>query len=96
MLNSRRGTEHRREELSMAWARLEFVLAGVFTVLAVLTVFVPTWIEEVFKIEPDMGSGALEWMVVAAFGVLAVVAALRGRHHYRAATASQSNLRHTV
>jgi hypothetical protein len=69
----------------MARARLEFALAGVFAFLAVLTAFVPTWIEEVFKIEPDAGSGVLEWGIVAGFGVLALVAGLLGRRDYQLA-----------
>lgn len=72
----------------MTRARIEFLLAGVFVILAVLTAFVPTWIEEVFKVDPDAGSGALEWAIVGLFGVLAIVSALFGRHHYRVATAS--------
>ena len=54
---------------------VEFVLAAVFFVLAVVTGVNPEWIEEVFGTDPDSGSGALEWVIVAAFGVLAVVAA---------------------
>jgi hypothetical protein len=70
----------------MTRARVEFALAVIFAVLAVITAFVPTWIEEVFKIEPDAGSGELEWLIVAVFGVLAVAAGLLGRRHYRIAT----------
>ncbi|WP_344810137.1 hypothetical protein [Microlunatus ginsengisoli] len=54
---------------------VEFVLAAMFGVLAVVTAVNSEWIEEVFGIDPDGGSGALEWAIVAAFGVLALVAA---------------------
>jgi hypothetical protein len=71
----------------MIRVRVERALAGIF-VLALLTAFVPTWIEEVFKIDPDATSGSVEWLIVAAFGALAVAAALLSRHHYRAITDS--------
>jgi hypothetical protein len=54
---------------------IEYVLAAVFVVLAVITVTTPQWIEALFGIDPDRGSGALEWLIVALFGLLAVVAA---------------------
>jgi hypothetical protein len=65
----------------------EFTLAAVFVVLAILTAVNPQWIEAVSGTDPDGGSGALEWVSVAVFGGLAVLAAglgtrtavLRGR-----------------
>lgn len=54
---------------------VEFVLAGIFVLLAIVTAVNPQWIETVFGIDPDRGSGALEWIIVASFGVLALVAA---------------------
>lgn len=54
---------------------VEFILAGVFAILAIVTVVNPQWIEAVLRVDPDAGSGALEWLIVAAFGVLALVAA---------------------
>lgn len=67
----------------MTRARLEFSLAGICAALAILTAFVPDWMEVIFKVDPDAGSGALEWMIVAAFGALAVFAAGLARRHYR-------------
>ena len=66
---------------------VEFALAAVFVLLAILTAVNPQWIEAVFGIDPDGGSGGLEWVTVVAFGALALVAAglgtrtaiLRGR-----------------
>ena len=57
---------------------IEYVLAAVFVVLAVITLTTPQWIEIVFRVDPDRGSGALEWVIVAGFGLLAVVAAALG------------------
>jgi hypothetical protein len=76
----------------MTRARVEFAVAGIFLVLAGLTAFVPTWIEEVFRIEPDAGNGELEWLIVAVFGVLAVAAGLLGRRHYRLATSDSPTI----
>jgi hypothetical protein len=57
---------------------VEYVLAGVFVVLTILTLVMPQWIEAIFRIDPDRGSGALEWAIVAVFGVLALIAAAFG------------------
>jgi branched-subunit amino acid ABC-type transport system permease component len=48
--------------------------AVVFALTASIAVmFAPEWIEEVFHISPDHGSGQLEWLF-AALGVLGVLA----------------------
>jgi hypothetical protein len=64
-------------ELGVQMVRMivEFTLAAVFVVLAIVTAVNPQWIEAVSDIGPDGGSGALEWIIVAALGVLAVIAA---------------------
>jgi len=56
-------------------SRWEFAFAGLFSTLAVITAAVPDWIEAVFGIEPDGGSGSLEWAIVAVLGVLALLLA---------------------
>jgi hypothetical protein len=53
--------------------RWEFAFAGLFSALAVITAVIPDWIEVVFGIEPDGGSGSLEWIIVGVLGVLAVL-----------------------
>ncbi|MBC7592359.1 MAG: ABC transporter permease [Kineosporiaceae bacterium] len=53
----------------------EFVLAGISSILAIATAVHPQWIEALFRIEPDRGSGALELVTVTVFGLLALVAA---------------------
>ena len=62
--------------------RVEMVLVGIFGVLAVVTMLWPTWIESITGLEPDAGSGAAEWAVVAVFAVVAGAAAL-ARRDYR-------------
>jgi hypothetical protein len=51
------------------------VLAGICAVLAVLTAIWPQWIEEVFGVEPDQGSGSFEWLVVLSLGIVAAISA---------------------
>jgi hypothetical protein len=62
--------------------RVELAFAIGFVVLTVLTAVVPDWIELVFKVDPDAGSGSLEWSLVVAFAVLAVLSAILGRRDY--------------
>src|SRR4051812_36231104 len=50
----------------------EAALATLTGLLLVLTLITPQWIEVLFDVDPDGGSGALEWAVV---GALAAVAA---------------------
>jgi hypothetical protein len=65
---------------------LQTVLAAAGLVLSLLTMVWPEWIEELFGVEPDGGSGALEWLI--ALGLLAAAATLallahRGRRRLR-------------
>ena len=59
---------------------VELTLAGLSGVLFVNTLVWPDWIEAVFRVDPDGGNGALEFLVAATF--LAVALAL-GRHAVR-------------
>jgi hypothetical protein len=58
----------------MARIRIEFALAATFVLLAAATAIWPAWIEALFAISPDAGSGESEWQTAAVFGILAVVA----------------------
>lgn len=55
---------------------LETVTAAVTGILFVVTLLWENWIELVFGVEPDGGSGALEWLIVAV--LLAATLALTG------------------
>ena len=66
----------------MTRARAEIVLSGIFAVAAAGTAVVPDWIEAVFGVDPDHGSGTLEWALVVVLGLAAIGAALLGRRDY--------------
>jgi hypothetical protein len=55
--------------------RVEAVLTVVSAALFVLTLAVPDWIEEVFGVAPDAGSGETEWLLVTVLLVITVVLA---------------------
>jgi hypothetical protein len=58
--------------------RIEVALAVLAAGLAVLTLITREWIEVIFGVDPDKGSGALEWATTVALfvaaGVFAVIA----------------------
>jgi hypothetical protein len=55
-------------------------------VLLVGTVAWPDWIEIVFRVDPDHGSGWLEWAIVAAAFALMVTFSVSARHEWRRAS----------
>ena len=61
---------------------VQTVLAIATGVLAVVTAFVPDWIEVVFRVDPDAGSGALEWGIVAVLAVVSLGLGLAARREY--------------
>ena len=66
----------RREVRVRFW--VEAGAAGLTAFLFVLTLLWPAWIEAIFRVDPDGGSGAAEWavvaMLVAATGVFGLLA----------------------
>jgi hypothetical protein len=67
-------------------SRIEALVAALTGVLAVVTLFVPDWIEVVTGTDPDHGNGTLEVLIVLALAVASVVLALAaGANHRRAA-----------
>jgi hypothetical protein len=69
----------------MLKARIETVLAVVAGLLAVVTLVWPTWIETLFGLDPDAGSGAAEWWIVVVLAGVAVASGLLAQRDYRAA-----------
>jgi len=62
---------------------LEMRLAYLSAAMGVLTVLWNDWIEVAFHIDPDNGSGALEWGLVAIFVAASVVLATVARRDRR-------------
>lgn len=60
------------------------ILSLLLLALAVATAAAPGWIEGLFGIDPDAGSGALEWLIVVVCVVAAVAVELYGRRRAKA------------
>jgi hypothetical protein len=67
--------------------KIKSALAVTSAFLALLTIVVPDWIEEVFQIDPDGGNGSLEWLIVIVFIVATVLFGMMARAELRARTA---------
>lgn len=66
----------------------ETTLAVLTGVLGLITAIWPDWIEFVFGVEPDQGSGALEWGMVAALFTVSAVCGLLARAERRRVASS--------
>lgn len=63
---------------------VEASLALVTTVATALSILSPQWIEGLFGVEPDGGSGSAEWEVVSLLAALCVLAwSVAGRDYRR-------------
>jgi hypothetical protein len=61
---------------------VESALAALAGGLLLLTLVSREWIELIFGVDPDHGSGALEWVVVAALVAVTAVTSLAARREY--------------
>jgi hypothetical protein len=77
--------EHLRRRL-----RVEVVLAFISAILCVLTLVFPEWIEELTGLEPDAGSGAMEWVIAGLFLLAALTTAALARRDHRRLVAHRS------
>ncbi len=63
--------------------RIEAFLSVLLAFVAVLTAAWPAWIEGLTGLDPDAGSGALEWTVVAVCLLCALGTMFHARRGYR-------------
>jgi hypothetical protein len=61
---------------------IEWPLALIGLVLAVLTMLIPDWFERLFEASPDNGSGEFEWLISLGFLLLAVVMGVLARREW--------------
>ena len=63
----------------------ETVLAVVTGILFVITLIWHNWAEIIFNVDPDQGSGLLEWLVVGALLIVTIVLFVLARYEWRKA-----------
>lgn len=64
---------------------LEAGLAAASVVLLVVTIFWKDWIEIVFGVDPDHGSGSFEWLIVGITVIAAVTCSMLARVEWKRA-----------
>ncbi len=69
---------------------LEMSMTIVTCALFVITLVQRTWIEVVFRVDPDNHSGALEWLIVGALFVVVITLFTLARYEWRRARAAIS------
>lgn len=67
---------------------VEIGLATATGLLAIVMLISREWIEIVFGVDPDQGSGVLEWLVVAALAVATLIFGVLARNEWRRRRAS--------
>ena len=70
-------------------ARVALGLAVIAAVLTVVTLAWPQWIETLFRVDPDAGSGAAEWGLVFGLALLAVMLGVLGSLGLRRAVSAK-------
>jgi hypothetical protein len=66
--------------------RVEVGLCFLSLVLLVVTLIWRDWIEVVFRVDPDAGSGSLEWFVAVGCGAAALILAVVSSREWRQST----------
>jgi len=69
---------------------IESWVAAASGLLCVVTLIRRDWIELVFRLDPDQGSGASEWSIVGGFAALCLVSAALARLEWRRTSAARS------
>jgi hypothetical protein len=65
---------------------IEALLSLGNALLLVMTLLWKDWIEIVFRVDPDAGSGAVEWTIVAITLLLTIVFVVLARSEWRRST----------
>lgn len=65
-------------------------------ILGAVTLIWPDWIERVFSIDPDAGSGWLERLIVLSFALIALVSALGARRDWHRLSSTAAKRRWEV
>jgi hypothetical protein len=76
-----RSSSHRQAPRHRFWWEAGLCSASAF--LLMLTVFVPDWVEAAFGIDPDHGSGALEWTIGLLLLAVATLSGIFARAEWR-------------
>ncbi len=77
-------SQHESPRRALFWTEAGLALASCVFVL--LTLLWKDWIELTFGVDPDHGSGSLEWLIALGFvGIAVAFAALARRERRRAA-----------
>jgi hypothetical protein len=63
------------------WLEAGLAIAGILATVA--TLISREWIEIVFRVDPDGGTGSLEWGIVALTATLTILFSLLARHEWR-------------
>jgi hypothetical protein len=61
-------------------SRIWFVLLAFFIAASAATLVFPRWLEFLFKVDPDGGSGASERVIVISAGVILVASLMAAMH----------------
>jgi hypothetical protein len=67
---------------------LETGMAIVTGILFVITLVWHDWIEIIFNVDPDQGSGLLEWLIVGALLFVTIALFVLARYEWRRARAA--------
>ena len=65
--------------------RVDLVTSLLATAVLALTLAWPEWLEGIFSVDPDQGSGAAEWGITVGAALIAVSAAILARREWRRA-----------
>jgi O-antigen/teichoic acid export membrane protein len=71
---------------------LELILGSITGALFLLTLLSREWIEIVFGLDPDSGSGALEWLIVGGLLAVTITLFVLARVEWRRSRAALSDL----